>query len=256
MTPPPEEDQYWGFFPAKYFTSYLESYVDDHTYAGRTIRDRIRFRSCVDKVTEVQPTDNASKSGRPTARWTITYNSDSHIETSRLIDATGMTSQPDIPNLPGLSEFKGRTLHHKSFGQEERTLLSDPSTHNVCILGGAKSAMDVAYAFGKAADEKKNIHWVIREDGNGPAAFFSVQPVDARYANSNESFYNRYVAGYLPGYFSRWTLWKWLLQWTYFGRRHMERFWAGVDQGLRGLTNYQREEGKKTGFPNLEPDTP
>lgn len=256
MAPPPAEDQYWGFFPAKYFTAYLESYVGDHVYAGRTIRDRILFKSSVDSVTRYQLSDKEDDGNKSTLQWTITYNTSRQIDTSKLIDATGMTSQPQIPTLPGFSEYKGKALHHKSFGQEESALLSDPSVQNICILGGAKSAADVAYSIAKATKNKKTVHWIIREDGNGPAAFFGVQPVDPRYANSNEGFYNRYLAGYLPNYFGRWTLWKWLLQWTYFGRRRVTQLWGGIDQGLRGLTDYQREEGKATGFANLEPDTP
>ena len=256
MSPPPVEDQHFGFFPARYFTSYLESYVDDHIYAKRTIRDRILLNSCVENITRYDPSDQEHKSLNSKLEWTITYNSNQQIHTSKLIDASGMTSQPEIPNLSGISEFKGKVFHHKLFGTEERAVLSDSTIQNICIIGGAKSAADVAYTFATAPDNKKNIHWIIRENGNGPSAFFAVEPISPRYANSNEGFYNRLLSGYLPSYFGRWTLWKWLLQWTCFGRRHVEKLWAGFDQGLRGLTDYQREEGKSMGFANLEPDTP
>ena len=260
MTLPPAEDQYYGFFPAKYSTAYIESYVDDHIYAGRSIRDRVLFKSRVDSVTEFQPSElaDSSTSSKSRPQWTITYNTHHKIYASKLIDATGMTSQPQIPSLPGASEFQGKTLHHKSFGQEESSLLADPSAQNICILGGAKSAADVAYAFAKSDGQKeKNVHWIIREDGNGPSAYFGVQPVSSRYANSNEGFYNRFLAAYLPNTFGRrWSLWKWLLQGNIVGRWYVARLWDGFDKGLRGLMNYQREEGKETGFANLEPDTP
>ncbi|KAL8791842.1 MAG: hypothetical protein Q9195_005578 [Heterodermia aff. obscurata] len=258
MTPPPAEDQYYGFFPARYSTAYLEAYVDSHVYAGQTIRDRVMFNSRVDSVAEFEPSDLIHASTNSRAQWTITYNTHYKLNASKLIDATGMTSQPHIPSLPGASEFQGKTLHHKSFGQEEQSLLADPSVQNICILGGAKSAADVAYAFAKCdGEKKKNVHWIIREDGNGPCAFFGAQPVSSRYANSNEGFYNRFLAGYLPNPFGRrWNLWKWLLQGTRLGRWYATRLWDGFDKGLRGLMNYQREEGKATGFANLEPDTP
>ena len=258
MTPPPAEDQYYGFFPAKYSTAYIESYVDDHIYAGRSIRDRVLFESRVDSVTKFQPSEHVDSSTESRPKWTITYNTHHKIYASKLIDATGMTSQPQIPSLPGASDFQGKTLHHKSFGQEESSLLADPSAQNICILGGAKSAADVAYAFAKSNGQKeKNVHWIIREDGNGPSAYFGVQPVSNRYANSNEGFYNRFLAGYLPNAFGRrWSLWKWLLQGTMVGRWSVARLWDGFDKGLRGLMNYQREEGKEVGFANLEPDTP
>ena len=255
MAPPPAKDQFYGFFPAKYTTAYLESYVDNHTYAGQTIRDRVFLNSRVDSVTNFQPQEPSNDNSNYKLNWIITYNKTHKIFACKLIDATGMTSQPQIPSLPGASDFQGKTLHHKSFGQQEEALLADPSAQNICILGGAKSATDVAYAFGKAS--KKNVHWIIREDGNGPSAFFAPPPMSARYANSNEGFYNRFVANFLPNAFGRqWGLLKWLVQGTAIGRWYAKRFWDGADKGLRGWLDYGREEGKKTGFANAEPDTP
>ncbi|KAL9019616.1 MAG: hypothetical protein Q9185_003158 [Variospora sp. 1 TL-2023] len=224
MTPPPAEEQYHGFFPGRYTTAYLEAYVDNHTYAGQTIRDRIIFSSTVDRVVKTSPSSSFTTTGKDkekeeekeksssnsAAQWTITYNTTHQIQTSKLIDATGMTSQPQIPNLPGSSAFQGKTLHHKSFGQQQQPLLlkeeEDPSSvrRHICIVGGAKSAADVAYACAKApaAAGKREIHWVIREHGNGPCAFFAAPAMSERYANSNEGFYNRFLAAFLPNQFA------------------------------------------------------
>lgn len=283
MTPPPAEEQYYGFFPGRYTTAYLEAYVDNHTYAGQTIRDRIIFSSTVDRVVKTSPSsssssttgkekeekeEESSSSSSPAQQWTITYNNTTHqIQTSKLIDATGMTSQPQIPHLPGSSAFQGKTLHHKSFGQQQPLLLKkkeeeeDPSIRrHICIVGGAKSAADVAYACAKApaaAAERREIHWVIREDGNGPSAFFAAPAMSERYANSNEGFYNRFLAAFLPNRFARrWGWLKWVLQGTRLGRWYVQRLWDGFDKGLRGFHDYQREEGKEMGFANLEYDTP
>lgn len=167
-----------------------------------------------------------------------------------------MTSQPHIPNLPGSSDFQGKTLHHKSFGQSQSLLLEDASVQSICIVGGAKSAADVAYACATAPAGRK-IHWVIREEGNGPSAFFAAPAMSARYANSNEGFYNRFLASFLPNKFGkRWGWLKWLLQGTVPGRWYVKRLWDGFDKGLRGFLDYQREEGKAMGFANLEYDTP
>ncbi|KAL8787069.1 MAG: hypothetical protein Q9213_002411 [Squamulea squamosa] len=255
MTPPSE--QYYGFFPGRYTTAYLESYVDEHIYAGQTIRDRIRFNSTVKSVVKI-PDSNIADG----AHWEITCSNDSNgndnrtIQTSKLIDATGMTSQPHIPHLEGSHLFKGKTLHHKTFGQEQAWLLDDPSIQNICIIGGAKSAADVAYACAKSPLQRK-IHWVIREDGNGPSAFFAAPAMTKRYRNSNEGFYNRFLASFLPNRFgNRWGWLKWLLQGTGLGRWYTKRLWDGFEEGLRGFHDYQREEGKEMGFANLEYDTP
>lgn len=50
MKSPPKKDQYYGFFPAKYATTYLESYVDDHVYNGQSLKDRIVFSSPIKKI--------------------------------------------------------------------------------------------------------------------------------------------------------------------------------------------------------------
>ncbi len=284
MAPPPLEDQYYGFFPAKYTTAYLESYIDDHVYAGRSIRDRILFNAAVDSVTRAAPPQSPPQPQqpqelqRPIHQWTLTYNTSHTMHSSKLIDATGLTSQPHIPHLPGSSDFLGKTLHHKTFGQEQQRLLlpeeggeqhdTSTSTRNICILGGAKSAADVAYAFAKASmaiesTKKKTkktmkIHWIIRSSGNGPSAFFAAPPPSARYANSNEGFYNRFLASFLPSKFGtqRWGWVKWALQGTVPGRWYVGRLWDGFDRGLRGFLDYGREEGREMGFANLEYDTP
>ncbi|KAL8845680.1 MAG: hypothetical protein Q9221_009165 [Calogaya cf. arnoldii] len=249
MTPSPE--QYYGFFPGKYTTAYLESYVDNHTYSGQTIRDRISFNTYVESITKILCPETADG-----AQWEIIYNKNRKIRTSKLIDATGMTSQPHIPIIPGSSDFKGITLHHKSFGESQDLLLKDPLIQNICIIGGAKSAADVAYACAKAPFQRK-IHWIIREDGNGPSAFFAAPAMTSQYANSNEGFYNRFLASFLPNRFgNKWGWLKWLLQRTYIGRWYTKRLWAGFDKGLREFHDYQREEGRATGFANLEYDTP
>ncbi|KAL8631931.1 hypothetical protein Q9189_002306 [Teloschistes chrysophthalmus] len=258
MPPPPVKDQYYGFFPAKYSTAYLEEYVDNHIYDGQTIRERILFNSHVDNLTRHEGCNVAYEGSQPSGHWKVTCNTNHSICAWKIIDATGMTSQPYIPSLHGSHDFRGKSLHQKFFGQEEEALLMSPSVQNVCILGGAKSAADVAYAFAKAPGEaRKNVHWVIREDGNGPSAFFSAAAMSDRYANSNEGFYNRFLAGFLPNTFGRrWSLMKWLLQGTILGRWYTTRLWDGFDKGLRSLMNYQREEGRDMGFANLEPDTP
>ena len=257
MTPPPSDDQFYGFFPGKYTTAYLESYVDNHVYAGRSIRDRIKLNTYVDNIARYDKPEKVEPNQLQVPQWTVTYSTDRKLYTSKLIDASGLTSQPQIPSLPGSPSFKGRILHHKSFGQQHQLLLEDPTIQNICVLGGAKSAADVVYACAKAPAKKKSIHWIIREDGNGPAAFFSAQPVSGRYANSNEGFYNRFLASFLPNAFgNRWGPVKWLLQSTWPGRWYVKRLWDGFDKGLRALMNYQREDGREQGFANLEPDTP
>lgn len=69
------EDQYFGYFPAKYATNYIKSYVDNHTYKDKTIRDRIMFNI---RVQQVEPVEDGC------GRWLVTFlwkGTDQHIRT-------------------------------------------------------------------------------------------------------------------------------------------------------------------------------
>lgn len=161
-----------------------------------------------------------------------------------------MTSQPNLPSLPGLETFQGLSLHHKDFGQSD--FLTDASRQHVAVLGGAKSAADVAYMAAKAG---KTVSWIIREEGSGPAAFLACEG-KGPYRNSNEGFYNRFVGSFLPCPFGGATFLPRALHRSRVGRWVVGRFWDGVDSEHRRTANFGREEGRKMGFGNLEPDTP
>ena len=122
------------------------------------------------------------------------------------------------------------------------------------MLGGGKSAADVAYAAAKAG---KTVSWIIREEGNGPSAFFGAKG-KGPYKNSNEGFYNRFVASWLPNPFrlGRPSWAERALHGTGVGRWVVRKFWERVDKGNRMDADFRREEGREMEFSNLEPDTP
>lgn len=79
--------------------------------------------------------------------------------------ASGLTSTPNMPVFAKQDCFKGLILHQRDFGQS--SVLS-PIDKYITVLGGAKSAADMAYACAKAG---KSVSWIIRSSGNGLAAF-------------------------------------------------------------------------------------
>lgn len=239
MTPPPEEDQYYGFFPAKYVTEYLENYIDDHIYSGQTLRDRIIFS------TPIRHIDKTAD-----GLWTVFSYSGTTLKARKLVDATGMTSLPNVPHLQGQEEFQGTIIHHRDFGQS--SFLSNPEKQNVVVLGGAKSAADVAYASAKAG---KDVSWIIREDGAGPAAFLEAKG-GGPYRNSNERFYTRLVASFLPSPFEPKSYLSRFLHGTWLGMWMVATLWDRIDKESRRKVDYHRSEGVQLGFQNLEPDTP
>lgn len=239
MRPPPKEEQYFGFFPARYVTEYLESYVDDHVYNGKTLRDRIIFNITVQHVKKKE------------GNWTVTCDDSSRIfRAPKLIDATGLTSLPNIPSIKGQEKFRGLAIHHKEFGRS--SLLTDSKIQNIAIIGGSKSAADVAYA---AAKGGKTVNWIIRKNGSGPSALFPPEGTGP-YANSNEPINTRLMSLFLPCPFGKASILSKFLQRTTFGRWLVSKMWAGTDSDVRAKGDFSRKEGRKNGFQNLEPDTP
>lgn len=267
LPPVPELDSYYGFFPAKYVASYLESYVESREFAGRKLSSRIRLDSRVTRLEKKGGTcewrahifvHNKSLRDEEEARnYTATA--------QKVIDATGLTSSPYMPSLPGLETFSGELVHQKDIAQSH--VLHDSANHNVIVIGGAKSAADMAYA---AAKVGKTVSWVIRKSGSGPASFALAQG-SGSYKNSNEAFYTRLTALFLASVFVRarrreWSLAgfvEWLLYKTSMGmlffswiwKRVTARAWKGADYSGRQGKGDAWGESEDRGFHNLQPDT-
>ncbi|KAF2260641.1 FAD/NAD(P)-binding domain-containing protein [Lojkania enalia] len=101
--------------------------------------------------------------------WTITViNSASspketkQIKASKLIVATGLTSEPFIPNLPGKDDFNAPIYHTSEFAKASNGL---GPYKKVVLLSGAKFSWDIACAYASAGI---HVDWVIRESGHGP----------------------------------------------------------------------------------------
>ncbi|MCJ1435892.1 monooxygenase [Xylographa pallens] len=233
------DETYYNFFPAKYVTQYLEIFADSKIYAEKSLRQRIAFNS---PVKEIQK----SKEGG----WHVLHSDKQRLSTSKLVVAAGLTSQPNIPILPGYGSFAGNIFHHKDFGFS--SILANSQVKHVAVLGGAKSAADIAYACAKAG---KLVSWIIRASGSGPAAFASAQGFGP-YKNSNELLYTRLAASLSP---SVWMPRGWierLLHGTAVSRRLVDRIWARIDADARRPADYDGRHNEKNGFSNLKPDTP
>ncbi|MCJ1284949.1 monooxygenase [Xylographa opegraphella] len=234
-----DDETYYNFFPAKYVAQYLESFVDSKIYSEKSLRQRIKFNSPVQAIQKIKE-----------GGWHIIISDNQGLSTSRLIVAAGLTSQPNIPNLPGHGSFTGTILHHKDFGSS--SILANSRVKRVAVLGGAKSAADIAYACAKGG---KAVSWIIRASGSGPAAFASAQGIGP-YKNSNELLYTRLTASLSP---SVWMPSGWiehLLHGTAVGRRLVDQIWGKIDADARRAADYDGRHGEKNGFANLKPDTP
>lgn len=130
----------------------LHRYLTD--YAKKFgLFDRTKFNS---KIDSAEPTDDGG--------WLLKTSSSEQetFRTKRLIVATGLTSQPYIPQLPGMQDFQGSLFHVRDFAKKNDTL---KQAKNAVVVGAAKSAWDVAYAYATAGVQ---VDMVMRESGHGP----------------------------------------------------------------------------------------
>lgn len=233
----PKDEQHHGFFAAKHVTRYLEDYVRGHSYESKTLLERIILGASVKDLS------------KQNEHWRAEIEDQGFAYLAKkVIDCTGLTSHPAYPAFAG-KQFSGRELHHKDFGQSN--VLSDPSINRIVVIGGAKSAADVAYACAKAG---KKVSWIIRKSGAGPAAFVAAKG-QGPYRNSNESFYTR-----ITGYFLCSTFIKdnWLTGFLYrtsTGNTVFRKMWQRINHKSHVLADYDRKDGQENGFFNLKPDT-
>lgn len=243
IQPPPKNETYFDFFPAKYITQYLSEYVDKQNYCGRSLRERIRFHQTVTKV-ELSATNR---------KWQISCDgSPEPLVATNLLVAAGLTSKPNLPELPGREAFKGTISHHVDFAKS--SALQDPEVKHIAVIGGAKSAADLTYAAAKAG---KTVSWIVRRSGNGPAHYAPAKGIGP-YKNSNDLLYTRLTASLTP---SIWNHQSWLsgfLHRTRFGRGFIDWIWGWFDSNSRREAGFHGKRGinaSGSGFNNLEPDT-
>ncbi|CAG8251048.1 unnamed protein product [Penicillium salamii] len=101
---------------------------------------------------------------RCVASWVVNTSSEAGtaaLRTKRLILATGLTSTPNMPSYPGQDSFNAPFFHAKDFQEHS----SFDSSKEIVVVGGAKSAFDVAFAYAQA---RVRVNLVIRPEGNGP----------------------------------------------------------------------------------------
>ncbi|SCO54756.1 related to dimethylaniline monooxygenase [Fusarium fujikuroi] len=117
------------------------------------IHDRIQFNTAVNLV---------ERNGD--AGWRVSVTSPEGTEsitTERLVLATGLTSTPNMPQYKNAEKFGAPLFHAKDFCKEAPNL----NVKKAIVVGGAKSAFDVAYAL---VQDGATVDLVVRPTGNGP----------------------------------------------------------------------------------------
>ncbi|KAL8906326.1 MAG: hypothetical protein Q9207_002101 [Kuettlingeria erythrocarpa] len=237
MDRPPESDLYYEFFKAEHTTNYLESYVDEHCYAGHNLRSRIQFGF---SVKTMKKEDKAWVVGGDTAAY----------RSPKVIVASGLFSAPNIPKISGDDTFEAPIIHQERFGQS--SVLVSPQLQKVAVVGGGKSAADMVYACVKAG---KSVSWIIRASGTGPG--FLMPPMGkGPYKNAFEIGSTRVAGTLSPSLISPDTWWTRFLFGSRIGQKIVNAVWVGADKEIRDGANFHGRANALPGFADLEPQSP
>jgi dimethylaniline monooxygenase (N-oxide forming) len=73
--------------------------------------------------------------------------------------STGLTSHPNMPNIPNRAGgFTGPVVHTSLLGKQY-SLVTAPEVDEVVVVGGSKSAIETVCL---CIDAGKFVHWIIR----------------------------------------------------------------------------------------------
>lgn len=165
------------------------------------------------------------------------------LRMKKLVVATGLTSEPFLPALPGAATF-GAPLSHVKHLRQRRGLLS--TAKRIAVLGGTKSAYDVAYTYATEADAQ--VHMINRASGHGPALIAPayVTPLKKILA---EVVCVRAVSWVSPCIWAEptdgYTSIRRFLHGTTLGRFIVDKFNATLDNKVNTVTGYDKHPGIK-----------
>lgn len=139
----------------------LHRYLTDfaHKYG---VFERTQFHT---KVNNVEACHSSADSTITGWKLTVTHtesNASRTINTAKLILATGLTSTPNFPTYAGADSFGRPLFHAKDFCRRASEL---NEAKKAVVVGGAKSAYDVAYALVQSG---ATVDLIIRPNGHGP----------------------------------------------------------------------------------------
>ncbi|KAL9042386.1 MAG: hypothetical protein Q9214_003795, partial [Letrouitia sp. 1 TL-2023] len=226
---PPEEETYHNIFKAKHITTYLNEYVGRPIFHNRSLRDRIRFKFTAKDVERYEESWQVRGICASDGRHQI-------IQCSKLMIAVGLTTEPKMPDLLEQDSYQGMLLHQKDFGHAQ--VLSE-RVNRITVLGAGKSAADMVYQCAKSG---KEVTWIIRESGTGPAAFIDIKG-HGRYKNASEIGHTRMMLPMMPSCFTNPTLLSRFVQKTKLGQAIDRKIWDNADRDIRQEANYHERSG-------------
>ena len=157
-----------------------------------------------------------------------------NVHAARLVVATGLNSEPMLPALAGVREFGKPLLHTKDWAARAAEL---ESTKTVAVVGGSKSAMDVANA---CASRGAKVHWIIRKSGFGPGwtSPTRVTPLKIRLDKLTTA---RFLTVFSPCIWAvGFPRFRRFLQATWFGRQVVKKWYADMEKDMLEIIGYDK----------------
>ena len=248
---PEEAETYHDLYDAKNIIDYFEDYLRSNIYDGRPLADRFVFCCWVRDIRK-------AANGLWQVKSDIRGRGEVTFQCNKLIVATGAHSVPHLPRFNGSEQFKGPIVHSKSLGESKILSSAEENVEshkNITILGGSKSASDIAYTAATDLKHPRTVSWIIRTSGEGPLLmnkpdgawkYRSVAEIGSTRAITNLSSANPFRLE---------TWWSWILHKTFIGERLLEWIWSQTEIESNIVANFDEREGALDGFEDLRPST-
>lgn len=252
---PDGEPMFHDLFEARHLSRYFEEYLakkvgDD----GRALGERFRFEVWVERAW------NEGGMWKVTGKAKGVEGGEEPLDlcAKKLIVATGVYTVPFVPELPGREQFAGPILHQKDFGKSKILTPDEPNIEKhskITVLGGSKSAADIAYAAATDANHFREVTWIIRTSSTGPlmmthpkgfGKYQSLPEVGSTRGAAAISSANPYVDD---------SWWSWFIHRTPVGEWLLDKLWSAAAGDATKLASFEGREGRLEGFEGLRSST-
>ncbi|KAK2736195.1 hypothetical protein FQN57_000869 [Myotisia sp. PD_48] len=227
--------------PGEIVHKYLQEYTKEFGLA-----DKIRLNS---KVVSAEYT--------PEKHWILMVKhqedgsiTTQKIRTEKLIMATGLTSQPFMPDFEGQGNFGAPLFHFRDFSANEKTIKAQGTP--VTVLGGTKSAWDAVYS---CASSGICVDWVIRESGHGPVWMTPpfVTPLKKWLEKLPTTRFLTLFSPCIWGNADGFQAARRFLHGTWIGRKIVDGFWAALKMDIMRTNKYDQHVETKKLKPWVDP---
>ncbi|KAH8704704.1 putative monooxygenase [Talaromyces proteolyticus] len=233
-----------GLFEYSFYPMKKEGLTPDRYISGNTIHnylysfakdyDLVRRTRLETTVTNVEKMVSGS--------WRLDILGDKPLWASKLIVATGVSSEPYIPTWP--KEGFSKPIIHSAQTGTSLDELHSLAVKRVVVLGAAKSAYDTVFLLLKAG---KKVDWIIRDEGSGPLAI--MPPRLLGIFNTVDLMGTRALAAFSPAILGTRGAWYQLLHQNSIGRFITMKFW----NVLTAVAEYQAGYHKSSNAEKLRP---